>query len=110
MTGPKTSAMVKGPSRFGAIFLYGYGSLRLVDSRRTLSPFLKFTGAAEEYRAIAIAACACDAIVFSLSCFSSVSRSSVVGCFMLVRTVPIASGWYPYRSSNGDFPVDEWVL
>ena len=65
VTGPSTSAMVNGPSCLGANFQYGYGNLRFVDSRRTLSPFWKVVCSFNVCLAIAIAACVCEAMVFS---------------------------------------------
>ena len=65
VTGPITSAIVKGPSHLGASFLYGYGSLRFVASRSTLFSFWKVVCSLIMCLAIAIAACACKAIVFS---------------------------------------------
>ena len=65
VTGPITSAIVNGSSHLGANFWYRYGNLRFMDSRKTLSSFWKVVCFLDACLAIDIAACACEAMVFS---------------------------------------------
>ena len=65
MAGLITSTIVNSPAHLGANFWYGYGNLRFVASSRTLSPFWKVACFPAVCLTIAIAACACEAVVFS---------------------------------------------
>ena len=106
VVGPNTSVTLNGPSRRGANFRDGYGSWICRESRKTLSPTWKHGTVDTGCLTIASAAWQCDAIVFSRASRSCLKRSSTAGYLASVRTLGIAGGLYPSKSSKGAFFVE----
>ena len=97
---------LNGPCHLGANFAFGCVVCMLVPSNQTRSPSLKVLDDCSGPVHFMVSAAVFRAAVTSFRIWSiDLSLSSTVGMVVAKFNGGINSGWYPYQTSNGEWPV-----
>ena len=97
---------LNGPCRLGASFAFGCVVCMLVPSSQTRSPSLKVLDGWSGPVRFMVSAAVFKAAVTSFRIWSmDLSLSSTVGMVVAKFNGGMNSGWYPYQTSNGEWPV-----
>ena len=100
---------LNGPCRLGASFAFGCVVCMLVPSSQTRSPSLNslkvLDGRSGPVRFMVSAAIFKAAMTSFWIWSMDLSLSSTVGMVVAKFNAGMNSGWYPYQTSNGEWPV-----